>query len=261
MKLVDTHCHIHSPEFFDSADAEAVYKESASELEAMILVGTSLGDSKDAIKFADDHPEKCFASVGIHPHEAAKMTKQHIESDTRELAEIAKSDSVRAIGECGLDFFYNDKPKSIKHQTMLLEAQLQIAQDFDLPLIFHIREGFEEFWPVLDNFKNVRGVLHSFTDRQENLDKALARNLLIGINGIATFTSHDWQVEVFKSVPLKSVVLETDSPFLTPRPIRGTINKPINVTYVTNFLAELRGENANQITKVTTRNARRLFSL
>lgn len=261
MQLIDTHCHIHSPEFFDAKDAEAVYKESADELEAMILVGTSLADSKDAITFAKKHSDKCYVAVGIHPHEAAKMTKQQIESDARGLAEIAKSDSVRAIGECGFDFFYNDKSKSIKHQTMLLEAQLQIAQDFDLPLSFHIREGFDELWPVLDNFKNVRGVLHSFTDRQENLDNALARNLLIGINGIATFTTHDWQIEVFKTVPLKSVVLETDSPFLTPRPMRGKINKPINVTYVTNFLAELRGENAKHINTITTTNARTLFRL
>lgn len=261
MQPIDTHCHIHSPEFFNAIDSEAVYKESADELEAMILVGTSLADSNDAISFAKKHTGKCFVAVGIHPHEALKMTKQQIESDTRDLAEIAKSDSVRAIGECGFDFFYNDKAKSIKHQTMLLEAQLQIALDLDLPLIFHIREAFEEFWPVFDNFKNVRGVLHSFTDRQENLDKALVRNLLIGINGIATFTSHDWQIEVFRTVPLKSVVLETDSPFLTPHPIRGKINKPINVTYVTKFLAELRGENAEHINTITTTNARTLFRL
>lgn len=261
MQLIDTHCHIHSPEFFEIEQAEEVYKESANKLEAMIMVGTSLADSKDAVLFADKHPEKSFASVGIHPHEAANMTKEQIASDIKQLGELAKSSKVKAIGECGFDFFYNDKAKSIKHQTMLLEAQLQIALDLDLPLIFHIREAFEEFWPVFDNFKNVRGVLHSFTDRQENLDKALARNLLIGINGIATFTSHDWQVEVFKNVSLKSVVLETDSPFLTPRPIRGTINKPINVTYVTNFLAELRGENAKHIITITTTNARTLFRL
>lgn len=261
MQPIETHCHIHSLEFFDREQAEEIYQESASQLEAMILVGTSLGDSKDAISFANNHPEKCFSSVGIHPHEASKMSKEKIKSDTSELSEIAKSNSARAIGECGFDFFYNDKSKSIKNQTMLLEAQLQIAVDLDLPLIFHVREAFDEFWPVIDNFSGIRGVLHSFSDRQAHLDMALARDLLIGVNGIATFTTHDWQIELFKSAPLESLVLETDSPFLTPHPIRGTINKPINVTYVTQFLAELRGENAKHITTITTTNARTLFRL
>mgnify|MGYP000856034499 CR=1 FL=1 len=261
MNPIDTHCHIHSPEFFDSDQAESVYKESASNLEAMILVGTSLSDSKDAINFADDHPDKCFASVCIHPREAAKMTKDQITADLKELAAIAKHKSVRAIGECGFDFFYNDKSKLTRNQTLLLEGQLQIASDLGLPLSFHIREGFDEFWPILTNFSAVKGVLHSFSDRQIHLNKALENNLLIGINGIATFTTHDWQIELFRNIPLKSVVLETDSPFLTPRPIRGTINKPINVTYVTNFLAELRGENAEYITTITTSNARKLFRL
>lgn len=261
MQLIDTHCHIHSPEFFEAKQAEEVYKESARKLEAMVLVGTNLSDSIDAVSFADEHPEKCFVSAGIHPHEAVKMTKRQIESDTQALAELAKSAKVKAVGECGFDFFYNDRNKVLDLQTQLFEAQIQIAVDLDLPLVFHVREGFDEFWPILTNFSGITGVLHSFSDKQINVDRALQMGLFIGVNGIATFTKLDWQRQIFKDLPLESIVIETDSPFLTPSPIRGTINKPINVTYVTQFLAELKGEDVKQLSAITTTNARRLFRL
>jgi len=261
MQPIDTHCHIHDQEFFDAIKAEEIFQVSATELEHMLLIGTSLLDSRRAVDFASAHMDKSKAAVGIHPHEALKMGSDQIKVDTSELKKLAQNDHVRAIGECGLDFYYNDRSKALALQTQLLEAQLQIATDLRLPVSFHVREAFDDFWPVFDNFSGITGVLHSFTDRQKHVDVALSKELLVGINGIATFTSHSWQRQIFASIPLESVVLETDSPFLTPRPMRGTINEPRNVTYVTKFLAELRGDNAEHITQITTNNARRLFRL
>lgn len=259
MQLIDTHCHIHDREFFSKDDAEQVYRRSAESLEAMLLVGTSLQDSKDAVVFASDHSSKCFVAVGIHPHEAGKLTPEQITDTIQQLREVADSAVVRAVGECGLDFYYNDRSEALIKQTQLLEGQLQIATDYKLPVTFHVREAFDDFWPILANFPDVTGVLHSFTDRANHVETALGRGLSIGVNGIATFTSHAWQKEIFKSIPIESIVLETDAPFLTPHPIRGTINEPRNVTYVTKYLAELRGEDEQYITEHTTANARRLF--
>jgi len=259
MQLIDSHCHIHDREFFDADAAEAVYQRSVKQLEAMLLIGTSLDDSRQAISFAGMHPEKCFAAIGIHPHEAGKKSKQEIVEELQGLGLLADDPSVRAVGECGLDFYYNDRSEVLGKQTSLLEGQLQIATDNNLPVSFHVREAFVDFWPILDNFPDIQGVLHSFTDKPEHLEMALSRGLLIGINGIATFTSHSWQKELFKSVRIDSFVLETDAPFLTPNPIRGTINEPINVTYVTKYLAELRGEDEEYIAEHTTANARKLF--
>ena len=121
--------------------------------------------------------------------------------------------------------------------------------------------GLEQFWRVFDEYKGVEGVLHSFTDNEVNLTKALQRGLYIGINGISTFTKHEWQRDLFKSVSLESIVLETDAPFLTPVPRRGTINTPENVIYITRFLADLRGEESDLIAKVTTANAKKLFKI
>lgn len=262
MYLIDTHCHIHDPEFFGQKAAEQVLKKTiASGVTKLLLVGTSVADSARAIAFAHAHPENCWASVGIHPHEAAKMTEVEIQDALTKLAELATDTKVVAIGECGFDFFYNKKSECLERQKKLLVGQLEIAQRQNLALSFHVREAFDEFWDVFEQYKNLRGVLHSFTDSADNLNRALKQNLKIGINGIATFTTLAWQTDLFKSLSLDSFVLETDAPFLTPKPLRGTINSPENVIYITDFLAELRGESKEAIAKATTATANKLFRL
>lgn len=261
MNIIDTHCHLHDPEFFKAEEADAVLNSSVKAgVTKMVGIGTSVEDSKNAIKFARKHPENYWASVGIHPHEASKLSEKEIDLHLSELDKLASDPKVVAIGECGLDFYYNDRSEVLKKQTQLLKGQLEIAKKYNIPVSFHVREAFDDFWPIYDLFK-IRGVLHSFTDRDHHLQMGIERGLLIGINGIATFTSHEWQKELFKKVPLENIVVETDSPFLTPAPKRGTINTPENVIYITNYLAELRGENVRHIVETTTANARTLYGI
>lgn len=261
MNLIDTHCHIHSLEFFSEAEAEAVLTSAVEAgVTQLICVATSLEDSKAAIAFSRKYPGTCWATIGIHPHEAKNLSEQQIEAQLTELAELAEDSKVVGVGECGYDFYYNDKEANVVKQTQLLRGQLAIAKKHNLPVSFHVREAFDDFWPVYEQYK-VPGVLHSFTDRPVHAERALAAGLLIGINGIATFTTHTWQVEIFQSLPLEKIVLETDAPFLTPKPKRGNMNEPRNVIYITNFLAELRGEDANIIARHSRDNARRLFGL
>ncbi len=261
MNYIDTHCHIHDSEFFDPKSASKALKESVrAGVMQMIGIGTSLEDSKQAVNFANSNPDNYWVAVGIHPHEAGKLSVEDIEKQLTELDDLATEEKVVAIGECGFDFYYNDRSEALHKQTILLEGQLEIARKHGLPVSFHVREAFDDFWPVYDKFK-VSGVLHSFTDRAAHLEKALQRGLFIGINGIATFTSHQWQKDMFRTIALENVVLETDSPFLTPSPRRGTINTPENVIYITEFMAELRGEDARTIADITTRNARKLFRI
>jgi TatD DNase family protein len=258
--LIDTHCHIHESEFFTPDEAEKALNGAINAGVSHILcVGTSLKGSKEAIEFTKKHADNCRASVGIHPHEAIKLGAETINLQLKELEKLAKLPEVAAIGECGLDFYYNDKNESFSLQEQLLRGQLDIAQQLKLPVSFHVREAFDEFWTILDDYPDIKGVLHSFTDRKEHLDNAIRHGLYIGINGIATFTSHSWQKELFKTMPIDKIVVETDAPFLTPIPKRGTINLPENVIYITKFLADLRGEDVTTITRHTTTNARQLF--
>lgn len=261
MQLIDTHCHIHDPEFFESDAAETALEESIDAgVDKIIGIGTTLKDSKNAIKFAHKHPKHYWASVGTHPHEADKLTDEEIDKQLLELEKLASDSKVVAVGECGFDFYYNERSKALKKQTRLLEGQLQIAKKHNLPVSFHVRSAFEDFWPIYEKYK-VKGVLHSFTDTKLHLGQALKHGLLIGVNGIATFTKAEAQKQMFAQIPLEKMLLETDAPFLTPIPRRGTINTPKNVIYITSHMAELRGEDATTIATVTTTNATDLFGI
>lgn len=164
-----------------------------------------------------------------------------------------------AIGECGLDYYYSHSPKV--DQIKALRFQIELALQHDLPLIFHVRDAFDDFWQIFDSYQGLRGVVHSFTDTQKNLEKLLNRGLFVGINGIMSFTKHEWQLEVAKAIPLERLVLETDAPFLTPAPLRGKVNTPANICLVAEFLANLRGESPEALAKATTHNAFALFKL
>jgi TatD DNase family protein len=165
-----------------------------------------------------------------------------------------------AVGETGLDFFYNHSPKDA--QIEVLRFQIELALDHNLPLVFHVREAFDDFWPIFDSYGGkIRGVLHSFTDSQANLDKAIERGLSIGVNGIATFAKHEKQLDMYRAIPLKNLLLETDAPFLTPIPYRGNICEPYHVETTANFLHNLRGENLEELAEATTHNAEQLFGI
>lgn len=255
MQLIDTHCHLHSREFFTAAQAETAYQAARRAQVAMLCIGTNLADSRAAITFAQTH-DGCWASIGIHPHEATTNRRT-----LQQLATLARQPKVVGVGECGLDFYYNDRAQTLKAQQQTLRYQIELALEHNLPLSFHVRSAFADFWPILADYPATRGVLHSFTDQPPHLQEALARGLLIGVNGIATFTTQAWQRQLFADLPLESLLLETDAPFLTPVPKRGRINTPENVIYITKFLAELRNQAPEVIAAATTQNARQLWSL
>jgi TatD DNase family protein len=268
MELVDTHCHIQSAglERGEQATRQLWAKEPelggdklvADAAEAgvsrLICVGCDLEDSRLAVDFAGKH-QNCWASVGIHPHEA----RHYWSATLKDFAALAVEPKVVAIGECGLDYHYEHSPKAA--QLEVLKFQIELALKHDLPIIFHIREAFDDFWPVFDNFEGLNGVVHSFTDSKANMQKALDRGLYIGVNGIATFTKDPKQLEVYREIPFEKLVLETDAPFLAPKPYRGSINQPRRVVAVAEFLAGLRGEALNDLAKATTANARQLFGI
>jgi TatD DNase family protein len=133
--------------------------------------------------------------------------------------------------------------------------------EHQLPLIFHIREAFDDFWPIFDSYSGLRGVVHSFSSNRTVLEQILSRGLHIGLNGIITFTKDNEQLAAAQAVPLEKLVLETDAPFLTPTPYRGTICEPRHVRTTAEFLSRLRNEDLTELARTTTGNARQLFNL
>jgi TatD DNase family protein len=271
MDLIDTHCHIQSAGpgaageratrelWAKTPDLKAddiVTDAAAAGVSAMMCVGCDLADSRLAVDFVKNR-ENCWASIGIHPHEA-----QHYAGNKQKLDEFAKlaaQPKVAAVGECGFDFYYNHSSR--EDQAEVLKFQIELALEHDLPMIFHVREALDDFWPVFDSYEGIRGVLHSYTDSADNLAKALGRGLYIGVNGIATFAKNPAQTEVYKSIPLSNLVLETDAPFLTPHPHRGKVNQPKLITEVAAYLSRLRGESLEELSAATTANARKLFGI
>lgn len=270
MDFVDTHCHIHEAGTTTAGDemvrdkwaqggitdpVPLIAEAAASGVNKLICVGCTLKDSRLAVELAQKQAN-CWASIGIHPHEA----KSHLDAAVQDaFAELVKEPKVVAIGECGLDYYYNHSNKPT--QQKLLEFQLALAKKHDLPLIFHIREAFDDFWPIFDTYKGLRGVVHSFSSDRRDLEQILSRGLYVGLNGIMTFTKNQEQLEAAKAIPLHSLLLETDAPFLTPAPERGTICQPKHVVRTAEFLAGLREEAVADIARATTQNACDLFSI
>lgn len=250
--LIDTHCHIHDDNDFRLNITETLEHAHQSGVEKMITIGTNISDSKKALEFASGH-KGVFASAGVHP--------EYITKDLTELESLVadKNSKLVAIGEIGLDYYGNHAPR--EDQIEMFQAQIELALKHNLPIIFHVREAYEDFWPVVDNFRGLRGVLHCFTDTIDNAKKGLERGFYISINGIITFTRDETQKEMFNSLPLDRIVLETDAPFLTPTPFRGKINEPAFVKNVAEYYGVARQISFDEIAQTTTANALKLFGL
>lgn len=252
IRLTDTHCHIHDSEFFPDGGEEPYRQALADGVHQMICVGTDVRSSMQAYDFANNH-EAAFASFGIHPHDSKKEAEGF--DDFANWCHKHKTDKTVAIGEIGLDYHYNNSPRDA--QIALLEKQIALALELDLPISFHVREAFGDFWAIFNNFPGIRGVLHSFTDSLTTLEKALSYDLYIGVNGIVTFSSA--VKDVVANTPLESIILETDAPFLTPAPLRGKINVPGNVGITASYVAALRDITVEELSWVTEVATTRLF--
>lgn len=255
MDLVDTHCHIQFDDYKLAPD-DVIERANQAGVNTLLCVGCTLKDSQQAVLFARER-EGCWASIGIHPHEASHYVDD--QAALKSFSLLADEPKVIAVGECGIDYYYNHSPKTA--QIRLLEYQLDLAQRSNLPVIFHVRDAFSDFWSILDNFPGTRGVIHSFTAGQQELEEILKRNLLVGLNGILTFTKDEKQLEVVRLMPLDNILLETDAPYLTPVPFRGKICEPKHVRTTAEFLATLRGCELETLAAATTRNAKILFGI
>jgi TatD DNase family protein len=261
-QLVDTHCHIQIADY--GVDPQIAISEARADgVAKMMCVGCTLEDSKLAIKLAQQH-KGLWSSIGLHPHEA----KEYVNDPTalQEFRDLANQPTVIAVGEIGLDYYYGHSEKD--DQQAMLRFQLTVAQENDLPVIFHIRgskesggtDVWQDFWPIYEEF-NLPGVVHSFSSGVAELQAILDHGLHIGLNGIMTFTKDPGQLAAAKGAPLDRIVLETDAPFLTPAPFRGTMCQPKHVAVTAAFLSQLRGETPEEFARVTTQNAERLFRL
>lgn len=248
--LIDSHCHIHDKSCFPDGAEEIIARAKSNHVRQIIVIGTADQDSMAAKNFANQH-ENVFWSYGIHP-EYASTDWASAKDGWKNLSAAHLSSKLIGIGEVGLDYHY--KPFDRAVQIRLLEEMLELANRLNLPLIFHVREAFADFWPIIDNQHVKSAVLHSFSDTKEQLSQVLSRGFYVGVNGLATFAN-------IPLPPLERMLLETDAPYLTPVPFRGKINECAYIKNIADYLSTKMGIPPEEIERRTTKNVQTLFHL
>lgn len=256
-KMFDTHSHINSNEF--NFDREIIIKDLIKNNIKSVVVGTNIKDSILARDIVKKYSNFRF-SAGVHPHESDKVDLVDVYINLEEL--VLDSNNV-AIGECGFDFYYNEKKDLYKKQEDLLRVQIDIAQKYDKPLIIHTRESFQETYDILKEYENLKVVYHCFSG---NLDWFYKLNSLLHKNyfsfsGIITFKNNVEDIQnTVKGVPLDQILSETDSPYLSPVPFRGEKNTPLKVKYIVQKISDLKGISNEEMEKILDNNASKVFN-
>ena len=255
MILIDTHAHIDSSKFRGD-QAEVIKRAEEAGVEYIFNIGSDEMSSKTTAALARKYP-KIYAAVGVHPHNAKDVTGDTL----RLIAELAKEEKVRAIGEIGLDYHYDFSPRDV--QQRVFRAQLRLAHDLKMPVVIHTREADTDTMQILkeEQVDKLGGIMHCFPGDMAMAEECIKLNLKIAIGGVVTFDNAKTLREVAMNVPVEEFLFETDCPYLTPVPHRGKRNEPAYVRLVAEKVAALRGVEFEELARITTNTAKKLFGI
>ncbi len=255
----DAHCHLQE-QFLGDEETTAKLNDTLARaydggVDRVVVIGTDATTSAQALDITDvEGPVEIYATVGLHPHDAAQ--------DIDPVLELARRGHPKlvGIGECGLDYFYEHSPRA--DQRRAFATQIALAHELDLALVIHARDAFDDLFEVLKS-EGVpeRTVVHCFTGTPDDAHACLGLGCDISISGVVTFKNAELLREAVRAVPLERLHVETDSPFFAPVPYRGRANEPAYVTVVGEYVAELRGESFVEVREATSANTARLFRL
>jgi len=252
--LFDTHAHLNDPAF-DPDREELIASFADAGVGLVMNAGCSLESSRDIVQMAEKYPW-LYASVGSHPDSADEVCEEVLE----EYGKLCKlSDKVKAIGEIGLDYYYEDIPREIQQKAFRM--QMALAQELDLPVIVHEREAHNDGMCIVKEFPKVKGVFHCYSGSAEMARQLVNMGWYIGFTGVLTFKNARKAVETAASIPLDRIVLETDCPFMAPEPFRGKRNHPGYLYRMAEKLAEIRGISVEEVHEITTANGKRLYRI
>ena len=252
--LFDTHAHVDDAAF-DEDRKELLETLPDKGIALLMNPGCSLETSRNAVKNAREY-DYIYAAVGSHPDAALEVNEDVLEEYR---AMVRENPKVRAIGEIGLDYHYEDVPR--EKQQEAFRAQLALAGELELPVIIHDREAHEDCLNILKEFPTVKGVFHCFSGSAEMARQLTNLGWYVGFTGVITFKNARRAVEAAAAVPLDRIVLETDCPYMSPEPFRGQRNDPSRVCRMAEKLAEIRGLSVEEIQKITLENGKRLYRI
>lgn len=248
--LFDTHVHLNDPYFADNLD-EYIKKAHESDVQYMIVVGYNIETNAQAIEIANQY-ENVYAAIGFHPNNISDITA----ADYAFLRQQLQEEKVVALGEIGLDFHWNIASQEL--QTKAFIEQIAIANELNLPIIIHSRDAMEMTYEIIKKHP-VKGVMHCFSGSLEMAKQFIDLGIYISLAGPVTFKNAHQPKRVAKELDLNYLLVETDCPYLTPEPFRGKKNEPAYVKYVAQEIAQLRAMPTEEVAKMTTQNAFRLF--
>lgn len=253
--LIDTHCHLDDARFNGERKA-MIDRARKADVKRFITIGCDVNNSIRAQGISTANADVYF-SAGIHPHEAAKVQAD----DLTKLAKIAQDSKCVAIGECGLDYFYNHSPK--QNQLEIFTEQIKLAYKIKKPIIIHVRDAFEDCISLLKKQKKgqIPIVIHCFTGSLADAKTLLNLGATLSISGVVTFAKPGDLIEVVKLVPLDKLLIETDSPYLAPIPHRGKRNEPAFIRFVAEKIAEIKQISLEDVMQQTSINAKTIFCL
>ena len=252
--LFDTHAHLNDPAF-DPDREELMESFAAAGVGLVMNAGCSLESSRDIVAMAEKYPW-LYASVGSHPDSANEVCEEVLE-EYRKLCKL--SNKVKAIGEIGLDYYYEDIPREIQQKAFRM--QMELARELDLPVIVHERDAHNDGLAIVKEFPTVKGVFHCYSGSAEMARQLVNLGWYIGFTGVLTFKNARKAVETAASIPLDRIVLETDCPFMSPEPFRGKRNHPGTLYRMAEKLAEIRGITLEEVHVATFENGKRLYRI
>lgn len=253
--LFDTHVHVNARQFMEDRD-EVIVRAFEAGVSRMVVVGFDKETIPLAIEIAEEY-ESIYAAVGWHPVDAIDFKDEYLEW----LKELSSHPKVVALGEMGLDYHWDTSPKET--QKIVFKKQIQLAKEVQMPIIIHNREATADILTILkeEEAKTVGGIMHCYSGTVQEIETCLDMNFYISLGGPVTFKNAKEVKEVAKAVPLDRLLIETDAPYLSPHPYRGKRNEPANVTLVARHIAELKDISYEEVCKITTANALKLFRL
>ena len=253
--LFDTHCHINDQKL--AADLPNVLdRAEKAGLCGMAVIGCDWRSSLFAVHLAEKYPQ-LVAVVGFHPSDSHGLTEEIF----ADLAELAALPQVKAVGEIGLDYYWDETPRDVQRKWFV--EQIRLAKRLKKPIVIHDREAHGDLYNIVREEKagEFGGVMHCFSGSWELAKEALRQNFYISVAGPVTYKNSRQLPEVVKNCPLDRLLIETDSPYLTPEPYRGKTNEPANVFFVAEKIAQIRGMSVEEIAEITTANAKRFYGI
>ena len=256
MRIIDTHCHLNDEALYKDLDNVISHAQQAG-VEKMIVIGWDKASSELAIKLAEQYGF-IYAVIGFHPENIFDVSDKEL----YEVLNLSKHPKVVGIGEIGLDYHWTKDPDKREIQKEFFIKQIEYANKAKLPISIHSREAFNDTLEILKQHKPLYGgVMHCYSGSVENINDIINLNLYIGLDGPVTFTNAKTPKEVAAEVPLDRLVVETDCPYLSPHPLRGTVNEPANITLIVDAIAEARDMSKKHLLDVLYQNSCKLFNL